>query len=128
MVRRLIAGLERPSVASVRPHFSSNRSIMKSILVCTSVLAGMALAAPSLAQTTPADDTGWRMPHERGFWGHAGISAGQAELDVNCAAGAVCDTDSAFLRAFAGGRFNNAVGMEVGFVNFGKFKVNGGDT
>ena len=101
---------------------------MKSILVCTSVVAGMALAAPSLAQTTRADDTGWRLPHERGFWGHAGISAGQAELDVNCAAGAVCDTDSAFLRAFAGGRFNNAVGMELGFVNFGKFKVNGGDT
>ena len=101
---------------------------MKSFVSATALLTGIVFTAPSLAQTTRTDDTGWRMPHERGFWGHAGISAGQAELDVDCAAGAECDTDSAHLRAFAGGRFNNAVGMEVGFVNFGKFKVNGGDT
>ena len=101
---------------------------MKSILVGTTVVAGMALAAPSLAQTTRADDTGWRMPHERGFWGHAGVSVGKSELNVDCSAGTPCDTDDAFLRAFAGGRFNNAVGLEAGLVNFGKFDINGGDT
>jgi len=99
-----------------------------STLALASLLAGLAVSAPSFAQTTRPDDTGWRMPHERGFWGHAGVSAGKSELDVDCTPGLACDTDSATLRAYAGGRFNNAVGMEIGFVNFGKFDINGGDT
>src|SRR5688572_32892008 len=121
MVRRLIAGLQRPPVASVRPHFSSNRSIMKSILACTSVVAGMALAAPSLAQTTRTDDTGWRMPYERGFWGHAGLSLGRSELDIVCPAGTACDDTEQAFRAFAGGRFNNAIGAEIAYIKFGDF-------
>ena len=96
-----------------------------STFALTSLLAGIAVSLPSNAQT---QERGWRMPYESGFWGHAGISAGKSELDATCTPGLECDTDSAFLRAFAGGRFNNAVGLELGLVNFGKFTLNGGDT
>ena len=47
----------------------------------------LTLSIPALAQqqstpppTQPADT--WRMPHERGFWGHAGVSFGNSKLDV----------------------------------------------
>lgn len=90
--------------------------------------AGLAVAAasPVFAQST-SSGTGWTMPYERGFWGHAGISAGRSDLDVSCTAGLPCDTKDEFYRAFAGGRFNNAVGMEVGLMHLGKFNVNGLD-
>ena len=88
---------------------------MKSIAVsCAALAAGLALAAPSFAQTTGSMDS-WRMPYERGFWGHAGLSLGRAEVDVP-------NTDKAdFGRLYAGGRFNNAVGLEVGALRFGDF-------
>jgi hypothetical protein len=31
-------------------------------------------------------------------------------------------------RAYAGGRFNNAIGLELGVLNFGKYQRGGGDT
>jgi hypothetical protein len=93
---------------------------MKSLSLAAVVL--LTIAVPAFAQPT---DT-WRMPYERGFWGHAGISFGQSKLDANCPPGVTCDdTDQAF-KLFAGGRFNNAIGLEVGVLNIGKF--NGGQT
>jgi hypothetical protein len=79
-------------------------------LLFSSILAGLALATPAFAQpptqptdtqttTQPADTT--RMPWERGFWGHAGISFGQ---------------------------FSNIFGLEIGAMNFGKFQGGGGET
>ena len=87
-------------------------------------------AAPALAQpttTTTTTDT-WRMPYERGFWGHAGVSFGQSKLDIDCPAGFGCDNKDQFLKAYAGGRLNNAIGLEVGVMNFGKFSAAGGET
>ena len=87
--------------------------------------AGVALAAPAFAQTT---DT-WRMPHERGFWGHAGVSWGHGELDAECPAGFDCDRkDSRIWRAYVGGRFNNAIGLELGALNIGDYTRGGGTT
>lgn len=90
----------------------------------TLLALGLALAAPSFAQPT---DT-WRMPYERGFWGHAGISFGQSKLNVKCPEGFGCDDKDEMFKAFAGGRFNNAIGLEVGVLNFGKFAGGGGET
>jgi opacity protein-like surface antigen len=101
---------------------------MKSSILAAALLAGIAVAAPSLAQTARADDTGWRLPHERGFWGHAGISAGRSKLDADCPVGFTCDDKDQAFRLFAGGRFNNAVGLEAGLMNFGSFARGGGDT
>ena len=85
---------------------------------------GVALAAPAFAQTT---DT-WRMPHERGFWGHAGVSFGAAKFQGDCPSGFNCDDKDQFLKAYAGGRFNNTFGLELGVMNFGKFDLGGGET
>lgn len=100
---------------------------MKSRLLLTAV--SLALAAPALAQTTSTTSTDtWRLPHERGFWGHAGISFGQSKLDVRCVPGFTCDDKDQFFKLYAGGRFNNAIGLEVGVMNFGKFPVGGGQS
>jgi OOP family OmpA-OmpF porin len=86
--------------------------------------AGLVLAAPAFAQTA---DT-WRMPHERGFWGHAGVSFGASKFQGDCPSGFSCDDKDQFLKAYAGGRFNNTFGLELGVMNFGKFDLGGGET
>jgi len=97
---------------------------MKASLSLIAISVGLALATPAVAQQT---DT-WRMPYESGFWGHAGVSFGQSKLDIRCPSGFSCDDKDQFLKAYAGGRFNNAVGLEVGVMNFGKFQAGGGET
>ena len=107
---------------------------MKSLSQVTLLALGLALTAPALAQqTTPPQQTTtttdtWRMPYEKGFWGHAGISFGQSKLDdLQCAPGFPCeDKDQAF-RVYAGGRFSNIFGLEVGALNIGKYQANGGE-
>jgi OmpA-OmpF porin, OOP family len=93
---------------------------------------GLALALPGVAQTTTgartAAGTGLTMPYQRDFWGHVGISAGVAELNVDCVAGAPCDLDERHIRVHAGGRFNNIFGGEVAYLDFGDFTRGGGDT
>lgn len=97
---------------------------MKALLL---FISGVALAAPAFAQPTDTQRDTWRMPHERGFWGHAGVSFGQSKLD-DCPIGvAACDDKDQFWKAYAGGRFNNAIGLEVGVLNFGKFSFPGGE-
>jgi OmpA-OmpF porin, OOP family len=92
-------------------------------------LALAALPAASLAQSTTTDaGTGWTMPYERGFWGHAGLSLGGSQIDADCPAGSECDETEQAFRAFAGGRFNNTVGAEVAYVKFGDFTRGGGET
>jgi OOP family OmpA-OmpF porin len=93
---------------------------MKTRLLAASVT--LALAAPAFAQ--PADEA-WRMPYQRGFWGHAGASFGQSKLD-DCPPGVRCDDKDQFWRVYAGGRFNNAIGLEIGALNFGKFAIGEG--
>ncbi|MGQ0547825.1 MAG: outer membrane protein [Betaproteobacteria bacterium] len=90
-------------------------------------LAVAALPALASAQATQ-QDTGWRMPHERGFWGHAGLSLGRSELDIACPAGNPCDDTEQAFRAFAGGRFSNTFGGEIAYVKFGDFTRGGGET
>ncbi len=96
------------------------------------VVAMLAAAAPAFAQSTTSTTStttteSWRMPYERGFWGHAGVSFGQSRFDIPCPGGFGCDDQDQFLKAYAGGRFNNAVGLEVGVMNFGKFSAGGGE-
>ena len=92
-------------------------------LPATAVL--LALAAPVLAQQQPTDT--YRMPYERGFWGHAGVSFGQSKLDTECPSGFSCDDKDQFLKGYAGGRFNNIFGLELGVMNFGRFQSGGGE-
>lgn len=88
------------------------------------VLVALGVAVPSLA----AAQGGMTMPYERNFWGHAGISAGGARLDVTCPPGTECDDDDAAWRVFGGGRFNDTFGGEIAWVDFGDYSRAGGET
>lgn len=90
------------------------------------VAAGAAL--PSVAIAQQQQDTGWTMPYQRSFWGHAGLSLGRSELDITCPAGAACDDTEQAFRAFVGGRFNNTIGGEIAYIKFGDFTRGGGET
>jgi hypothetical protein len=71
--------------------------------------------------------SGIAFAHERGFWAHAGLSAGRGELAAVCPAGFGCDLkDNRVGRAYAGGRFKNAIGLEVGAFNIGDYDRGGG--
>ena len=98
---------------------------MKSLSLAA-LLVGLGIAAPSFAQQTQSDT--WRMPYERGFWGHAGVSVGPSRLDADCPSGTSCDDKDYMFRAYAGGRFNNTIGLELGVLNLGKYQRGGGDT
>ncbi|HYG55587.1 MAG TPA: porin family protein [Burkholderiales bacterium] len=87
--------------------------------VCLSSLSAAAFAQSS---------QGVRMPYERGFWGHAGLSFGRSELRASCPGTGGCDDQDQTFRLFGGGRFNNTFGGEVGVMNFGKFDRGGGRT
>jgi OmpA-OmpF porin, OOP family len=104
-------------------------------IVSSAVIAtlGIVAAGAASAQTTTSSSSGattdqWRMPSQSGFWGHAGASIGQSKLKLGCPSGASCDDKDTAFRAFAGGRFNNAFGLELGLVNYGKFDRGGGET
>lgn len=91
-------------------------------------LASLAVVPAVQAQTT-ASGSGISWPHQRGFWGHVGASFGRSEFDASCPGGGfTCDdTDQAY-RIFAGGRFNNAIGAEIAWINLGEWARGGGDT
>ena len=98
------------------------------VLAALGIVASQAASAQTTttAPSTSADN--WRMPYQSGFWGHAGASFGQSKLRLGCPSGASCDSNDTAWRLFAGGRFNNAFGLELGVVNYGKFGRGGGDT
>src|SRR4051794_10360618 len=94
------------------------------------LIAGLGLAMSGIASaqsTTPPTDT-WRMPYQSGFWGHAGASVGQSKLELGCPAGGSCDDKDTSFRVYAGGKFNNALGLELGLVDYGPFAPAGGET
>jgi OmpA-OmpF porin, OOP family len=96
------------------------------VALAASGLASAQSASPTSRTAHPADT--WRMPYQSGFWGTAGLSVGQSKLDASCPAPADCDdTDQAF-RLHFGGRFNNAIGLEIGLLHTGRFGRGGGDT
>lgn len=103
--------------------------------LAAAVIAGLGLATSGIASaqsttstsTTTTTDT-WRMPYQSNFWGHAGASVGQSKLQLGCPPSGSCDDKDTSFRAFAGGRFNNAFGLELGLVSFGSFDRAGGET
>jgi hypothetical protein len=99
-----------------------------SVLAVTAL--GLAVPGLALAQTATSTTTtdSWRMPYQRGFWGHAGLSFGQSKMKDACISGFSCDDKDQAYRLYAGGRFNNAVGLEAGLLNMGKYNRGGGRT
>ena len=95
-------------------------------------ITALGVAASSLAfaqaSTSATTTDAWRMPYQSGFWGHAGLSFGQSKFKDACISTFACDDKDQAFRLFAGGRFNNAVGLEAGLFNMGRFDRGGGRT
>ena len=98
------------------------------IAAAVGALGLMTSGIASAQSTTSTTTDTWRMPYQSGFWGHAGVSAGESKLKLGCPSGANCDDKDTTFRIYAGGRFNNAFGLELGLVDYGKFQRGGGDT
>jgi len=84
---------------------------------------GLAASASAFAQTPE-----WRMPWSDNFWGYFGASAGESKFRGNCSSLFDCDQKDSAWRVHGGGNFNNLVGLEVGYTDFGRMRSFGGDT
>ena len=100
---------------------------MKAVAIALGI-ASLAAASAVHAQATTGSRTGLTMPYEPGFWHYVGASYGRSELDTSCVAGFSCDDRDRAFRVFAGGRMNNVIGAEVGWVNLGEWTRGGGQT
>lgn len=101
---------------------------MKRLAITLPFAASLLAAGLAHAQTTAASGSGISWPHQRGFWGHVGASAGVSRFDGGCFGGTACDRRDQALRIFAGGRFNDTIGGEIGWLNLGEFTRGGGET
>jgi len=90
------------------------------ILAALAIL-GLAASGPALAQSTTP------VPWNGDFWGYIGASAGQSKFGTGCVDPFNCDLKDTAFRVYAGGRFNNYVSLEAGYVGFGRTDSNGGD-
>jgi opacity protein-like surface antigen len=99
---------------------------MKLVVLPSAALIAAAFSIPSFAQN-PANPTSPMTTPVRAPW-YGGLSVGRAELDNACFSGFSCDDKDTTFRAFAGTRFNNIIGVEVGALNIGKYSRGGGET
>jgi OOP family OmpA-OmpF porin len=102
----------------------------------TTLLAGISLltlaagvALPASAQTTretTVTTERYYMPYQKDFWSYIGANIGQSKLK-DSDFGISDDTDTGF-KIYGGGKFRDWLGLEVGYMNFGKAKLaNGGE-
>jgi len=69
---------------------------------------------------------GLKMPFRAGFWNYVGGSVGQADYLGDCPSGTGCDNQEIGFKAYTGGKFNDWLGLEVGYVNLGRPETAGG--
>jgi len=101
---------------------------MKKVILSAAATLAIAVSGACLAQATPQDTT--YMPWSHGFWGHAGVSAGESKFRRDCQFTNVfdCDQRDSAWKVYAGGRFNDIFGLEAGYTDFGTVRAAGGDT
>jgi hypothetical protein len=104
---------------------SKTTTQLKSAAALAFALAVPQLAAAQTTTTQPAARSNeLRMPYQRDFWGYAGATIGRSSLE-SCP-GIACDRRDTAYRLFGGGRFNDIVGLEAGYLNLGRFQGGGG--
>jgi len=110
------------------------KNIARSKLVLASLLlsAFAAQAQTTPAETTPAQTTPGAdamrtlLPGTTG--GYVGFNVGRTKFNTNCQIGFPCDTSDTGWKLYAGGQINPMLGVELGYVDFGKVQRLGGDT
>ena len=61
-------------------------------------------------------------------YGYVGANLGRSDYKgTHCETGYKCDDSDVGGKIYAGGKFNKFLGMELGYINLGKFDRNGGD-
>jgi opacity protein-like surface antigen len=88
-------------------------------------LAALGLAASG---NTLAQSSDWRAPMGRDFWGYIGASAGESKFRTECSSLFDCDKKDTGFKVYGGGKFNDLIGLEVGYTDFGKIHTFGGET
>jgi OOP family OmpA-OmpF porin len=99
---------------------------MKSVVLPSVALAAAVFSIPSFAQN-PANPPSPMTTPARAPW-YGGISVGESKLDNACVGGFSCDSKDTAYRLFAGTKFNQWLGLEVGATQFGKWDRGGGQT
>jgi OmpA-OmpF porin, OOP family len=86
-----------------------------------------ALASGSALAQSPDYAAPWRGD----FWGYLGASGGESKFRTDCNRTATlfeCDTKDTGWKVYAGGKFSQIVGLEVGYTDFGRIRTGTGDT
>lgn len=83
-------------------------------------VAALGLAVPFTASA--------QSPLTRDFWGHIGVSGGEAKFRTECSSLFTCDRKDTAWKVYGGGKFSDVIGLEVGYTDFGKIRASGGET
>lgn len=81
-----------------------------------------------LASGAAMAQSDWRNPWDERFWGYVGGNAGETKFRGDCSALFHCDRKDSGWKAYFGGNFNNIVGIELGYTDFGRMRSFGGDS
>lgn len=98
---------------------------MKRIIATTLATLGVIASGTALAQQPNA------VPWRGDFWGYMGASAGESKYRSECNRTVTlfqCDTKDTGFKVYAGGKINPVLGLEIGYTDFGRIRVLGGET
>ena len=95
---------------------------MKSRFIIPIAAVGLLTSGMASAQQ------GWANPWENKFWGYMGANAGQSKFKGACSGFFDCDRKDSAWNLHLGGNFNQLLGVELGYTDFGRMRTFGGDT
>jgi OOP family OmpA-OmpF porin len=111
---------------------------MKHAKAYLGAVGAIALAASTFAHAQGTDSTYGRWDDSSSSrpssWipmtshGYLGLSLGESNYDLNCAAGFSCDEKDVGGKLYVGGQFNRIFGVELAYVHLGQADANGGST
>ncbi len=93
--------------------------------ICVALAATSTLASGAAHAQQQGE---WRLPHDTEFWGYVGAGAGESSFKGDCSGIFDCDRRDTAWKVQAGGNFNSLLGLELGYVDFGRMRAFGGDT
>jgi len=86
------------------------------------------LAAAGLLASGLASAQTWANPWDNKFWGYIGASGGQSQFKGECSSFFDCDRKDSAWNVHLGGNFSQALGIELGYTDFGRMRSFGGET
>ena len=98
----------------------------------THLIAAVIAATAALPLAAAAQQAGGTTAGQRGLLpgtteGYVGANLGRPDFNVPCTAGFACSDPSLGWKIYAGGKWNEVVGVELGYIDFGKAERSGGN-